>query len=64
MTDQLLREQIRALHVEIHRLRQQPAHPFRLKMMDLCELSLADLNYARQQLRRIDARRHLKQAQK
>lgn len=64
MTDSLLREQIRAVHVEIHRLRRHPPHPFRTKMMELCEISLADLYYARQQLKCIEARRQLKQADK
>jgi hypothetical protein len=57
MNDKLLRQEIRAVHVQIHRLRQQPAHPIQFGILKQFESNLAELYFARQQLKRIEARR-------
>lgn len=57
MNDVLLRAQIRMVHRRIHALRKLPMHPRQAELLAMHETSLADLTFARTELKRIDARR-------
>jgi hypothetical protein len=58
MNTPLLRSHICSVHRHIHRLRQSPVSGgFQTEMLRLCEEMLVDLNFARTELKRIEALR-------
>ena len=57
MNDTLLRTHIRLVHRQIHTLRRQPEHPIHFELLKMYESHLADLTYARSELKRIATRR-------
>ncbi len=57
MNDKLLRTHIRMVHRQIHLLRREPEHPIHFELIKMYETNLADLTYARSELKRIALRR-------
>lgn len=58
MNAELIRQHIRSIHKHIHRLRQSGSpRRFHAELLQLCEENLVDLNFARQELKRIEALR-------
>ena len=57
MNDTLLRTHIRLVLRQIHTLRQQPEHPIHFELLKMYESNLADLSYARSELKRLSTRR-------